>query len=695
MMRSLFTGVTGLRAHQTLMDVIGNNIANINTVGFKRSRVIFEELLSETLTNATAPSKNLKRGGVNPKQIGLGTNVAAVETIFTQGSMQVTDKATDIAIQGNGFFIFNDGFANHYSRVGSIEIDAEGYFVHGPTGYRLQGYRASRDPETDDVIIDRDQALKDIYIFGNDSLPGEKLPAMATTTAKFACNLNSEAEDGETHNASIGVYDELGNKYTLVLTFTKRHNVTNEWDYEAHLQLEDGTMVNDPAQYVYNENGSPLPEVIWKFGTTSNTAVPLTVDFNEPPRADEGNSLVYETFTLTYNSDIDGNGNPGFSVVGSVSGAHADYVLGSDDYITDEIAHPVLGNIGGGLRFNIDNDARYQDGDTITITPEEVWEFSTTTSRSGINVEYISQPKADLSANPTLVEETFTLTMTGRDAQGRSVWSVVGSQSGVQPTSVTAEVAYTTQDTGSGGGGLSFTLKDNQNWVVGDTITINADFKNATHQEVAAAWDFNDTSEVPVNAEDMSVAPAVRGRLVFDPETGMLDKSKSSIYKIRFYPADDEGNFKTSNPVEITPNFDFVTQFASPFTTAGRNQNGYPMGSLQGWSVDESGIIRGVYSNGYKQPIGQIALATFNNNAGLYHDGESMYSQTVNSGVPFITAPNENGKGKISSGVLEMANVDLSKEFTDMIIAQRGFQANSRIIGVSDQLLQELVNLKR
>lgn len=665
MIRALYSSVTGLRGHQTAMDVIGDNIANINTIGYKRSRVIFESLLSETVSNATAPDDRLGRGGVNPLQIGLGSGVASIDKVFTQGSLMNTDKTSDLAIQGNGFFIYNNGTADMYSRAGNIDLDSQGYFVHVPTGMRIQGYQATRDTETQDVYIDRDQMLNDLNIHGSGNLPGEKLPAMATTTIKYQSNLDASADPYETHNAAIGVFDELGNEYSAFMTFTKCNNAPNEWDYELHLNLEDNQYVAD----VYDDPATGLPVL-----------KPLklyTYDLDGPDTDNPNVTLDWNTFPYIHEDNGLAFSDPADLTNTPIVNANLSYRMTVSAVAGDQITFTVEDNQG----------RQYKDYVVDRTNPREY-----VTDLDGYAGAWVTGGAA------TAAEQAV-------------VAGVLAAR--VPAGALTDRIDYTEPLPGEG---FVWELDWDANFIVGDQIQIDAHRETASIKDVAYEYDFvthenmNDpknTSNVD-QTQHMAVDPfgpgftvtsegqySKRGHIVFDPNTGFIDESKSSLYNLRFWPVDDEGMPLTSEPIEIVPDFSKVTQYNSPFTTAAREQNGYTMGKMQTFNVDENGIIRGVYSNGYKMELGQVALATFNNSAGLYHEGETMYTLTANSGNAFVTAPNENGKGKISSGVLEMANVDLSKEFTDMIVIQRGFQANSRVITTADQMLQELVNLKR
>ncbi|MGC8779151.1 MAG: flagellar hook-basal body complex protein, partial [Candidatus Caldatribacteriaceae bacterium] len=208
MMRSLFSGVSGLKNHQTQMDVIGNNIANVNTVAFKASRVTFEDILSQTIEGARSPVAG-GTGGVNPTQIGLGMTISSVDTIFTAGSLQTTDNPTDLAIQGDGFFVVSNGIQVYYTRDGSFSMSADGSLVTS-SGYRLQGWLADADGK-----IDTTQALQNVVI-----PVGTQMKPKATENVLFEGNLDATVADATTWTTNTQVYDSLGNPHNLVIVFT-------------------------------------------------------------------------------------------------------------------------------------------------------------------------------------------------------------------------------------------------------------------------------------------------------------------------------------------------------------------------------------------------------------------------------------------------------------------------------------------
>jgi flagellar hook protein FlgE len=255
MLRSLFAGVSGLRNHQVRMDVIGNNIANVNTVGFKASRVNFAEALSQTIRGAQAPSE--ARGGVNAMQVGLGVQVGSIDTLFTQGNLQYTGNLTDLAVQGDGFLVVGDGLRRFYTRDGAIVMDSDGNLVHASSGLRLMGWQANAAG-----VVDTAGPLSPLTI-----PVGAQIAPRATTMATLVGNLNASApvydpDDPETASGrwttTLTVYDSLGNPVQLRLVFTKQG--ANEWQWELFYGDEEPAVASGTLSFDDPDNPGRLSD---------------------------------------------------------------------------------------------------------------------------------------------------------------------------------------------------------------------------------------------------------------------------------------------------------------------------------------------------------------------------------------------------------------------------------------------------
>jgi len=287
-LRSLFSGVSGLRNHQLMMDVIGNNISNINTIGFKSGRATFSELFSQTLRGASQPLG--EAGGIDPVQVGLGMTVNTVESLFAQGNIETTGQPTDLAIQGSGFFVVNKDGTDYYTRDGSFKFDANGQLVSAGTGAILQGKLA--DANGNIPIGTRLENLKIAL--------DTKSAAKATGAVKFAGNLNSAAATGDQAKASVTVFDSLGNSQNVTLEFTKTAN-TNEWSWTASAPSPATITGGGSGTITFNADGT-LNAFAYGAGATSltinpgNGASPMTVSI------DAGTSGVFAGITQTNGS---------------------------------------------------------------------------------------------------------------------------------------------------------------------------------------------------------------------------------------------------------------------------------------------------------------------------------------------------------------------------------------------------------
>lgn len=463
MMRSLYSGVSGLQNHQTRMDVIGNNISNVNTTGFKRGRVNFQDMISQQVGGAAKPTEEL--GGVNPKDVGLGMTIATIEQVFSQGNLQTTGVSTDVAIQGNGFFILKDGDESFYTRNGQFGLDSNGTLVNPANGQRVQGWMA-RDLNGEQ-IVQTAATPTDLVV-----PVGSKDPAKATENVLFACNLNkntAEIQEGAsesdiakgTWGTEQKIYDSFGNEHLLSVSFTKVPGVANSWQATVNVDA-------DNADFTQTRIG---------LGTTDG---------------------VQNTFIVNF-----------------------------DNYGQLASVEDSSGNISN------------QEGEIVLQT--------------------------------------------------------------------------------------SFTVPE-----------ANADENGNPHRQT------------------------------FSINLGTIGSMKNTI-----------------------------TQSASKSTTKAYSQDGYTLGYLDNFKIDSSGTITGVYSNGTNRVIGQLALATFANDRGLEKAGNNTYVETNNSGQANIGESGIAGKGSLLAGALEMSNVDLSEQMTDMIVTQRGFQSNAKTIQTADTLLETVLSLKR
>lgn len=530
MMRGLYAGVSGLRNHQTRMDVIGNNIANVNTVGFKASRVDFQDVLSQTLQGASAAQGN--RGGTNPMQVGLGMGLASIDTIFDTSSFQPTGKMTDLAIQGDGFFILSDGANQFYTRAGNFDFDTAGNFIVPGTGYKVLGWMADSNGN-----INTNAAVAPIQIG-----VGAVMPGMASTSITYAHNLSADAAAGAVQQTTIPVYDSLGNPHNLSTVFTKVGE--NTWLYNITGDGTTGPIANALGEVKFNPDGT--------LASLTSLNAPMT------------------TGTLTI---------PNLQLDNTLNSVHTVSYTVLDNNLTPHV-------------FNM----------TFTNTANYTWSYQ---------IKDGSDPNAPPVASGTINWDGAT-TYTGFPGSFTYGTNIVN-------TAITTMIAPA---------GTSF----------------------------AAAADPTYTT--------------------------------TALAPISFNPPG-------ANAMTISLGLNSLTQYGGESTVKAVEQDGYPAGQLDQTTVDTSGTIVGHFTNGKTMNLAQVALSTFNNPGGLLRYGDNMFVQSNNSGQPQVGPTGSGGRGTINPGNLEMSNVDLAQQFSDMIVTQRGFQANSKIITVVDEMLQDLVNLKR
>lgn len=571
MMRSLYSGVAGLKTHQTRMDVIGNNIANVNTIAYKSSSMTFSELMSQTTQKASGANATTGVGGTNAKQIGLGVKAGAINTaITTQGSAQSTGNPFDIMITGDNFFVVSNGSENFFTRDGSFYVDGAGNLAMTSTGYNVMGWGV--DETTGNIKQDTVTALR-IMSAANMTYPPE-----ATTQANISGILDENDKDVTSANGktvNLNFFDARGYSYTAKFTF-KQSSGTASNEYSMELtKLLDST-------------GAEIDISKVKFGDNSTQTLQTPVTF-------AGDTYEWDGKQLKTKADK--------KVVADLSAAF---------------------NADGSL-IDTSNDAAAAKAQQETLDA-----IAAAYGYEGSTDEFLKLYQKDAKGTEVTVE-----TMLGNMAK---------------------------------------------------TTTAQGDLVLTTDKDKPMTMDGRFFEGVKV---------------IFDTDTGKLKQVGSNVT-----------DFKTN--VDFTPlggNFSNITIDLSECTnydnkgtsTIGATSGdldglgtGRRLGDMIGVSIQKDGMIYASYDNGMTKLLGQIATAAFANASGLEKEGDNLYSATLNSGeFDGIGVDITAGGGYMSTGQLEMSNVDLSSEFTEMITTQRGFQANSRIITVSDTLLEELTNLKR
>ena len=565
MMRSLYSAVSGLKTHQTRMDVIGNNIANVNTEAFKSSRVTFSEIMYQTTASASGGNAATGIGGINAKQIGLGVSTGATSiAITTAGAAETTGNPFDLKLtdsQTTNFFIVSNGSSNFFTRSGSYYVDGNGFLCMTSTGYTLMGWQV--DPATGDIKKDVVTPLQVMSAQNQTSNPE------ATTLAKASGILDKNdsnvksSEEG--YVMTLGFYDDLGYSYTA------RFNVK---------PVNTGNEGQDAGKYTVS-----LSDIMDEYGVSIIDVANAGNNANSPVSTDSLFST--NTLNIVYNEDGTINhyrNSQGYDLTDlTVTNANPVY------YYTDD------------------------KGKQIISTP----------------VDPNAVPPVDASERElTLLENGDYYYYEGVDANN-------------QPVQILSEPGY------------------------------------IQHQLI---FDSNDGSFVSINGGDTVMLRM--SQILSNYETADGRMSNFQDIEIDFTACKNLNNGGTST--------------MNVLKGINGDGAGKKLGALTGLSVDSSGRIFGTYDNGNTVLLSQVAVAQFSNASGLEKIGDNCYQTTLNSGDFDGIGVEVSADGSaISTGELEMSNVDLSAQFTDMIITQRGFQANSRVITTSDTLLEELINLKR
>ncbi len=590
MMRSLFAGVSGLKTHQVRMDVIGNNIANVNTVAYKSSSMTFASLMSQTTQKASGANSSTGTGGINPRQIGLGVKTSAINTNITgQGASQSTGNPFDIMITGQNFFVVNNGQENYFTRDGSFYVDGAGNLAMTSTGYNVMGWQV--DETTGAIKKDTVSALR-VMNSANMSYP----PA-ATTDGYMSGIIDKNDTDVTSANGRVvnfKFYDALGYSYTAKFVFKQsddKHIYSLELDKVVDSEGEE-VMVKDA-----DGKEVPLASVAGVFGDSGR--------------------VVEKESKLTFDK--------------------SKYVLNGDTLQTTDNPPVTLAKIS-----DIKNGtSSLKDANNNEISVEEQLD----NLAKAYGMEGSSEEFLNLAIN--------TETVATNPPVYKSIREMIQNDGNLNALG-TAEV------------------KDANNQGTGVYNIAARKFDGVTIQFDSANGKF-------IGINGLATQQTAKLNL------GGLGEGNFSDIEIDFSTISNVDNKGTST-IGATNGKD------DEFNTG----SGRRVGAMIGLSVEQNGMIYASYDNGMTKLLGQIATAKFANASGLEKLADNLYSATLNSGLFDGVGVDITAEGDyMSTGQLEMSNVDLSSEFTEMITTQRGFQANSRIITVSDTLLEELTNLKR
>ncbi|MCH8291372.1 flagellar hook-basal body complex protein [Candidatus Poribacteria bacterium] len=676
MIKSIFNGLSGVRAHQVQMDAIGSNIANINTVGYKAAQVTFEEAFSLTLRTADGPR------GINPTQIGLGSRAKIIKSVFTQGGLQETGNVTDVAIIGSGFFVVNDGTRDYYTRAGNFHLDSDGLLINNQ-GFRVQGKQANADG-----VIPPEATI------GSISLPSTtQLPAAATTAISLSGNLDAS--------------DPILNTITKTRPWLATAEATEDLNglfangrSEAFLNLVSGV----DTLTIGDQNGTQTFTYGVNFTSIEDLANVITDTFTGRFSAAVGTDGQITFTSLAANITLVAQSNTSIAFNNAFENIDGNILLNTGDTIdSDEFAHIAQSTDVVTLLRNSQGDLLdLAVGDDITL-------LSTTIGDNTLsNVSLL----ADITATTTLEELRAALqtSLFGSNPQpeekvvlksdGRiSIEGALGTENAISGIKIGA--GPDPNDDTRSGFAASMSLFEDQaaKDAIHVTTTTVFDQTGEAHTMHITFKKTRDTGKWTWTA-GLAGSESVRGggsgsiRLNRDGSLNFFEFDDGAT-QFSFDPGNGTDAVKINLFAGTEGDFDGMTQFAAPSTSVAITQDGHALGQLETTNIDENGVISVNFSNGISRTIAQLTLAQFNNPTGLVKAGNSLFSETGSSGSPIIGEAGGSIQAQIASGQLEQSNVDLAEEFTRLIIAQRGFQANSRVITTSSDILNELVNLKQ
>lgn len=657
MLDSIYIGITGVSSHQTRMNVISNNISNVNTTGYKGERANFADVMSRTLSGGGPQRAQI--AATNPSQSGLGVGIGSIDTIQQQGTLQMTGIETDLAVDGEGYFVVSDGDQRFFTRDGTFSFDTNGRLYDPGTGLVVQGNLANADgtfnSEVADLIIPLDRESE----------------AIATTTIRISGNLDASSSGSGapvwTGSTSFGLPARLTSSPNPGFPL----DLTDLEDGGLMVRITSGTeetesMLNIPAKS-YEDRLELIAELnsqISVNGALKNKVLFKTNELGELIlRSVEGGDQV--------SIEVD-NADPNANVasrLGFTAGTVETGVRASDTDALNDLA-----NIGADLT----------DGDVIRFTgikPNgERFDGSFTYEEGvsdGADQLFAAVSNVYGSVNAGIDPETGQFILTDVNTQDRIVGFEInfslldsGIGSGIYGDQPPFEFSTNTQVYDEQGNPHSLTL-------------------NFTKGIVDNEWSWVAT------VDGITPAAGNNGKVVFNEDGTLRTFESSDQSPIVFQPGEGTPKMSIEIGADSTDRLGGLTQFVADSSVSVREQDGRTSGSLVSVSFQPDGNIVGLFSNGTSENMGRVSLASFGNADGLMRQGGNMFVQTEASGEAVVGAAESTVQGSIRSGQIEMSNVDLAAEFTNMIVTQRGFQASARSITTSDELLTEVVNLKR
>lgn len=637
-MTGFIAALGGLRVHQSWLDVIGNNLANSNTPGFKSSRALFADLLSLTVRAATGPSGTI--GGTNPLQIGLGVQLSHVDRRLEQGALNLTGRTFDLAMLGGGYFALNNGSETLYTRVGSFGLDDVGNMVDLRTGYRVldaTGQPFTIDPNA--VIPPKATSL--VGLTGN-------LPAVITGPLAEELTSASSFQEGtpaEMTGTGVGPFNiPVGETWEMEL-------IVNGGAPEQVSIAGTGAMT---AQDIANQITAQLAHATASVGsggeiviTSERSGTKSTIEVNAGAAGKDLKGLLG---LVDY---VQGTETPATLAtdLNALSANLIDYQTGDaiDVAGTDRDGSPVVAS----FVYGVDGTTV---GDLVSFLDAAFTQSTVSFDQTTGEISVLAGATGDAALSLSLTEAA---NQTGKTSWSEHFFSVTTDGAGPDTVTTSTEV-FDTAGTAHVMT-LQFTRQDNGSW---DMV-----------------------ASVPSN-EGTVLNGSIAG-ITFNPNGSILSPTAGNV-TVQF----------GSNPPQsvaldlgTSGQFEGMTQFGNPASVIVDEQDGYGAGELASMQVDGNGGIEGFFTNGQTQTLGSFGIAVFANSAGLEELGDNYLRESANSGSRTLGPGRQSGAGEVVGGAIEGSNVDTAQEFVNLIQAQRGFQANARVITVQDELLAEVVNI--
>ena len=654
---ALYTGLSGLRVHQTYIDVIGNNLANVSTPGFRGSRATFSDILSFTVRAGSGPSGNF--GGVNPLQIGHGAIMGTVDTDLNQGTLQDTGRTMDVALQGRGFFTLTNGVQTFYSRVGSFGIDANRTLVDLRSGLRVVGSTGS-----------------------NITVPvSDTLPAQPTGRVEFQGNLPARVGGPLEEIVQSNAVFKEGTSASKLATGTA--GAGNQFDLTSFAGKTVLVSVNGGAQ-----QSVTFPTATFGAGpvAASTVAAAFSLQGLQVAADDTAGTIDFDTVRLGGTATLKFDDGPSASGLLNALGLNATLVTGTETTATGttDLA-----------RFTA-RSAAYANGDAITIS-------GTNPDGTVFSDSFVYGPTAGGGDGTTVADLITFVNATLDNAQATAELTSDGNLRIVATNKQEAALSLFIGDAAGNTGGNSWpNFEVVQDGTGPDTAVTSIDIVDAQGRTHPITMTFTRSTQ------DSTIWDL---QAEMDPSEGAI--TQSTIGQIRF---NDNGSFNVigggNNSLVFTWNgisaaqtvtvdlgtagqFDGVAQLGNSATVAAVNQDGFAAGTLLNAGFNNGGDLVGFYSNGQSKTLDTLRISMFSNEGGLLRVGDTMFVESPNSDDAIATTANSAGAGIVRAGQLENSNVDIAREFVNLIEAQRGFQANSRVITTTDEILAELMNIVR